>query len=51
MKPTPCKHPPKRLFAWTTKNGKICICCFDCGKILQGGTGYVDTPKLGAKRP
>ena len=51
MKPKPCKHPAKRLFSWYAYDGTLCICCCECGKVLRGGLGYVDTPKQEAKRP
>ena len=34
--PSEWKHPPQRLFTWWV--GEIlCICCCDCGAVLQGG--------------
>lgn len=51
MKPPPRKHPAKRLYAWHAYDGTLCICCCECGKVLRGGLGYVDTPKPGKVNP
>ncbi len=33
---TTCQHPPHRLFSWHAGE-VLCICCNDCGAVLQGG--------------
>ena len=38
-----CQHPATRRFAWfarddTAPGGQVlCVCCSDCGAVLQGG--------------
>lgn len=34
--PTPCAHPPTRLFSWHAHDNTLCIACCDCGDVLAG---------------
>jgi len=36
-RPSPCKHPPTRLYAWRAHDGTLCVCCCECGAALKGG--------------
>jgi hypothetical protein len=31
-----CTHPEERLFAWWAYDGSLCVCCCECGAVLQG---------------
>lgn len=31
-----CKHHPERLYSWFVGD-VLCVCCCDCGAVLQGG--------------
>ena len=31
-----CPHPPARLYSWTAADDTFCICCCDCGAVLDG---------------
>ncbi len=31
-----CNHPSTRLFAWHAYDGTLCVCCCECGEVLQG---------------
>lgn len=33
--PTPCQHPPARLYAWGA-GGVLCVGCCECGQVLAG---------------
>ena len=31
-----CPHPTRRLFTWWVRD-VLCVCCCECGAVLQGG--------------
>jgi hypothetical protein len=31
-----CSHPARRLYSWTAFDGRICVCCCECGEVLKG---------------
>ena len=48
---TPCQHPPARRFAWFARDDSapggevLCVCCSQCGGILQGGAILASGPE------
>ena len=37
-----CRHPPTRLWSWTSADGVLCVACCECGAVLRGATAAED---------
>lgn len=31
-----CNHPPQKLHSWIAYDGRLCVACSACGKVLLG---------------